>query len=150
MKRKIIPFAFFQLVLIVSSCGVNTKDWTKIELGFECKNVSSANIHYQRNENEYASYLEGNIFLTTSNDICELIEIIKSFPIKKDIEKSIDSISFATKIEITFAFDKLYKTNDDKLWFFEYGISDSKVILNNGDIHYLPGRIDIIYENFLK
>lgn len=137
-------------LLFLASCGINTIDWPKIELDFESENVSLANICYARNKNDYVDYLNDEIILKTSDEISELIKIIECFPIKKEAEKNVNTTSYAVKIDITFIFNETYKNNVEKIIFFGYGISDSKIVLNNGDIHYLPGRIDIIYENFIK
>lgn len=150
-RHKLLTFLLVEVdLLFLTSCGVNTKDWPKIELGFESENVFSANICYERSKNDYVDYLNEETLLKTTDDISELIEIIECFPIKREIEKNVNTTSYAVKIEITFVFNETYKNDVEKIFFFEYGISDSKVVLNNGEIHYLPGRIDIIYENFIK
>lgn len=106
-------------LLFLASCGVNTKDWPKIELDFESENVSLANICYERNKNDYVDYLNDEINLKTSGDILELIEIIECFPIKKETEKNVNTTSYAVKIDITFVFNEAYKNNVEKIIFLD-------------------------------
>ncbi len=149
MRRQLF-FTAFCLPFLLSSCGVNTKGWPNIELDFKNENVISANVCYQRNKDDYAEYLDGKILLTSAEDISSLLQIIECFPIKEEKESSINTSIFATKIIIDFLLDDSFENKYERLAFYEYGIGNSKVMLNNGDVHYLPGRIDIIYESFIN
>ena len=144
MSFAVISFA---VSLFLSSCGGDTRGWPHIEFDFGSQDVSKATIYYQINKSEYIDYLEDVLIFNNQTEFEELLSDIKGYPIKKEKESSIETSTYFSKTIINFTLVDSYADNIERLIFYSYGVGSSKVMLNNGDVHFVPGRVDYIYED---
>ncbi|MFA5442907.1 MAG: hypothetical protein WCX85_04380 [Bacilli bacterium] len=151
MKHKLEKNGLLAVVLIpllfLSSCGVNTKDWPHIELDFATSDISLATFSFQQNANDIIDYVEDYLVFSDETDFDKLISIIKAYPIKKERESAIETANFMQRIIVDFIFEDTFVKKTERIAFYGYGIAKGKVMLDNGDIHFVPGDIGAFYKH---
>ena len=130
---------------LLASCGVNTKDWPRIEFEFEPHDLVSLTVCFKRKPNRYADYLEDTIVFNDEKSIGGVMELISGIPYKKEVVDDIEEENYATKLVMDFDFAD-ESIENKSLKFYEYGISNAKVVFTNGDIHFLLANIEGLYE----
>ena len=130
---------------LLASCGVNTKDWPRIEFEFEPHDLVSLTVCFQRKPNNYADKLEDTMVFNDIELIDKVIETVTGIPYKKSIDSKIDEEKYMTKLVMDFDFAD-ESIENKSLKFYEYGISNAKVVFTNGEIHFLPANIGGLYE----
>ncbi len=138
------------LVCLTSSCGgIDTRGWPHIELAFENFDVLKASVDYTHNKKGWKDENEtGYLTIQDEESINSLIFYIKEFAIKKDPESYLDISDFRTRILVTFYYEYSGEIFSNKLSFYSYGVYESKVLLDNGDVHFVPSEIDHLYKKF--
>lgn len=134
---------FVVSLFFVSSCGYNTKNWPRISFEFESKDVEKITISFIKNSDKIEEKNNNQIIVEKEN-INKTIECLVGIPYKDDLETQINRDEYLLKLDITFSF-KLSSLDDYKIVFYEYGVSNSKVVFNNGDVHFLIADIEGIF-----
>lgn len=130
---------------LLSGCGINTKTWPHISFSFSADDVLEITVFYERNANKYLDYLKEEIVINKKDSIESIINTIEAYPYKEEKEKSVNEEDFSSMISVEFIYSDCLEEKTENIKFYEYGISNSKVILNDSTIHYLPGDISEIY-----
>lgn len=137
----------FTLVFIVG-CGVNTKGWPQLNLPFESDQITKIAIDYNKmpyakNKSNFQDFLE----ITDNNTLEDVYHKIESFPYKEKKETNINTDSYWVKIQVTLFYNDNVGTKEYVLSFYSYGVTKGYFVLDNGDIHYVPGNFaNAIYE----
>ena len=148
MKKFFLIFGF--AIILLTSCGQDTMNWPHISFEFLDSSVTAIAVTYIRNENKYADYKKDCLVTNDFEKISYLLESIKGFPIKEEKEKSIETSSYVVNIVIDFYLDEKCDNKTSRLVYYCYGISDGKIMLNNGDVHFIPGRFEVVYEDLIR
>lgn len=125
----------------LTSCGVNTLNWPTIELPFLSSDINSITLDFESREN--GSFFD-KIIVTDSEQSLSIYENIDGFPIKEEKETSIETNKYFIRLSVDF-----YLRETDmpfyRLVYYEYGIADGKIMLDDGAVHWLPGNFSLIY-----
>lgn len=145
MKKTMLLSLIIASSNVLASCGGDTKDWPRITFDFEPESVETLSIYYERLENDYEYFLEDTLLLSDLENISEAMEIMSAYPYRAKCEKNYNEKDYCSRViaDFTFLDDSI---NNQRIQYYSYGISNGKVIFNNGEIHFIPGRIDAIYE----
>ena len=132
--RSAIYFASFaQSLSFLSACGVNTKTWPHITFSFSVDDIL------------YLDYLKDTITINKKDAIESVLDTIKAYPYKEAEEKDADETNYCSMIKVKIAYFENSEEKNENISFYEYGVSNCKVILNDGTVHNLPGDISTIY-----
>lgn len=144
--RPAIYFAFLaQSLSFLSACGVNTKTWPHITFSFSVDDVLEVTVFYERNANKYLDYIKDTITINKKDAIESVLDTIKAYPYKEAEEKDADETNYCSMIKVKIAYFENSEEKNENIRFYEYGVSNCKVILNDGTVHNLPGDISTIY-----
>lgn len=131
-------FLFFLLIVTctfsLSSCGSNTKDWPRLSLPFEAKDVSQIEMTYQNKDVEENRTIIDEYLI---DYICDI-----GFPYKEKLEKSEVTKGWLIKINLVFSVNN---NENYELIFYNFGISKGYVDINGEEIHFLPADIESFY-----
>lgn len=136
------------MLFILLSCGVNTRDWPRIDLPFNESDLYKATIDYEmravgKNTETKVDYIE----ILSENALLELYYKIESFPYKKEKGKKINTIDYFVKIQIVLFYNDVEEAKEYIITFYSYGVTKGYIVLENGDIYYIPGDFaTVIYE----
>ncbi len=149
---RFIKLILLSLTCLASSCGgPDTRGWPHIVLDFNCSEISKITIDFTQHKFGFRDDQEKVDFLILKNpeQFESFVFYVTEFDLKKDPESFLDISNFRYRILVTFYYwksDEIFTTN---LRFYSYERYESKVMLNNGDVHFIPWEIGHLYEKFV-
>ena len=145
MNKKILTFAVLPVVLSLSSCGGNTKDWPRISFSFTADDVIETRMYFHQKANSYVEEIKDSRVSEEKEFAERAIGALSGYPYKEKATKSIDTKNYALMLDLQFTYLSDSIETIEKITLYEYGISDGKVVFNNGEIHFLPGTVYAAY-----
>lgn len=149
MNKNKSVFSLILVTLLLSSCGQNTKDWPRTAFSFTYEDVIETNLYFHQKSNDYVKEMDDS---RISSDVLfskRVIESITALPYKEKKEKAVDTKNYSLLLSIQFTYLNDNVEEIESVKFYEYGISDGKVVFNNGDIHFFPGTVRGIYNSIV-
>lgn len=137
-KCRLLSFGF---ILFLTGCGVNTLNWPTINFSFSSNEITSIAMNFVSKEKGYFS---DEIVIVESEKISGIFETIDGIPIKEEKENSIETNNYLIRLSIDFHLNDA-KSTLYRLVYYEYGIADGKIMFDNGDVHWLPGNLSLLY-----
>ena len=141
MNKKILTFAVLPVVLSLSSCGYNTKDWPRVSFSFSYEDVVETSLYFHQKSNSYVEEMEDSIVSEDKSFAKRTMQTISAYPYREKKERTIDTKNYSILFSIQFTYLKDNVEEIENIKFYEYGISDGKIVLNNGEIHFIPGDV---------
>ncbi len=144
MKRKallLLPLAF-----MVTSCGTNTQGWPTIDLPFSVDKVYSVTMNYVEKQKDDRIFSD-MIVISESNRLLKFYNEIDLQLIKEKPEKTLETKKYWVKIIFDFKLIN-YESSFYRLVYYGYGLFEGKIMLDNGEVHWVPGVFPQIYEKF--
>ena len=74
------------------------------------------------------------------------MQTISAYPYREKKERTLDTKNYYLILDIQFTY---FDDCVEKITFYEYDIADGKVVLNNGEIHFLPGTVRGAYDSIV-
>ena len=149
MNKKILTFAVLPVVLSLSSCGGNTKDWPRTSFTFTYEMVIETKLYFHQKANNYVKEIYDSRESSDALFSKRVIESITALPYKEKKEKTVDAKNYSLLLSIQFTYLNDNVEEIENIIFYEYGISNGKVVFNNGDIHFFPGTVRGIYNSIV-
>lgn len=140
------PILAFLCLPVLISCGINTKDWPRIDLKLDDASLKSIEIeHFERN-NKTGVIDEKNVKRTNKPDsIKQNIENIESLPYKENFEEVPTSKDYIFKTIISIEGEDVFS----KITLINYGVSNGFVSFKEREWHFLPGDFSGLYYDFI-
>lgn len=136
--RYFIIFVFS--VILLSSCGYDTRDWPRIDLPFLSDDVVEVEIFYKMQPKGKSTVDEvDHLTISAKESIGYLVDSVRSYPYKEKIEKNIDKDSYWVRVEVKFKLIEGFDLSEYKLIYYGYGVTNGYIVLDSGSIHFLPG-----------
>ncbi len=145
MNKKLLSLAILPIVLSLSSCGYNAKDWPRISFSFTADDVIETRMYFHQKANSYVEEIKDSRVSEEKEFAERAIGALSGYPYKEKATKSIDTKNYALMLDLQFTYLSDNIETIEKITLYEYGISDGKVVFNNGEIHFLPGTVYAAY-----
>lgn len=145
MNKKLLSLAILPVMLSLSSCGYNTKDWPRISFSFTADDVIETRMYFHQKANSYVEEIKDSRVSEEKEFAERAIGTLSGYPYKEKATKSIDTKNYALMLDLQFTYLSDNIETIEKITLYEYGISDGKVVFNNGEIHFLPGTVYAAY-----
>lgn len=146
MNKKLIFLPLFS-ILTITSCGGDTRGWPTIDFPFSSDQVNSITMNYV-NKDKADEVFTDTIVITEQSQIQEIYSTICGIPYKEQVEKTIESKKYYRKLCFDFQLIN-FESSFYRLIYYEYGITNGKVMFDNGEVHWLPGNVVWVYENYV-
>lgn len=140
-KRFLYSFTLFSMIISLSACGVDTKDWPRISFSFTADDVIETRMYFHQKAHKYAEEMEDSIVSEDKSFAKRAMQTISAYPYREKKERAVDTKNYYLILDIQFTYFDDCVEKIEKITFYEYDIADGKVVLNNGDIHYIPGSV---------
>ena len=145
MNKKLLRLVILPVVLSLSSCGYNTMDWPRISFSFTADDVIETRMYFHQKANSYVEEIKDSRVSEEKEFAERAIGALSGYPYKEKATKSIDTKNYALMLDLQFTYLSDNIETIEKITLYEYGISDGKVVFNNGEIHFLPGTVYAAY-----
>ena len=146
MNKKLLTLAILPIVLSLSSCGYDTRDWPRPSFTFSCEDVAETNLYFHQKATRYTEELEDSIVSEDKLFAKRVIDTVTAYPYREKKERTLDTKNYYLILDIQFTY---FDDCVEKITFYEYDIADGKVVLNNGEIHFLPGTVRGAYDSIV-
>ena len=77
------------------------------------------------------------------------MQTISAYPYREKKERTIDTKNYSILLSIQFTYLNGDIEEIENIKFYEYDVADGKIILNNGEIHFLPGTVRGAYDSIV-
>ena len=141
MNKCLSNLSLIVITLLLSSCGYDTKDWPRVPFSFSYEDVVETSLYFHQKANRYAEEMEDSIVSEEKSFAKRAMETISAYPYREKKERTIDTKNYFILLSIQFTYLKDNVEEIENIKFYEYDISDGKIILNNGEIHFIPGDV---------
>ena len=149
MNKCLSNLSLIVITLLLSSCGQNTKDWPRTSFTFTYEMVIETKLYFHQKANNYVKEIYDSRESSDALFSKRVIESITALPYKEKKEKTVDAKNYSLLLSIQFTYLNDNVEEIENIIFYEYGISNGKVVFNNGDIHYFPGTVRVIYNSIV-
>ena len=149
MNKNKSVFSLILVTLLLSSCGQNTKDWPRISFSFTADDVIETRMYFHQRANKYAEEMEDSRVSEEKEFAERAISTLSAYPYKEKATKRIDTKNYFLMLDIQFTYFDDSVEKIEKITFYEYDVSDGKVVFNDGDIHYIPGSVYGAYSSIV-
>ena len=149
LNKKIITFAVLPVVLSLSSCGYDTRDWPRPSFTFSYEDVVETSLYFHQKANRYVEEMEDSIVSEDKSFAKRAMQTISAYPYREKKERTLDTKNYYLILDIRFTYFDDCVEKIEKITFYEYDIADGKVVLNNGEIHFLPGTVRGAYDSIV-
>lgn len=150
MNKKLLTLAILPVMLSLSSCGYNTKDWPRTSFSFTADDVIETRMYFHQKANSYVEEIKDSRVSEEKEFAERVIGTLGAYPYKEKATKRIDTKNYALMLDIQFTYLNDNIETIEKITLYEYGISDGKVVFNNGEIHFIPGTVRGGYDSIVS
>ncbi len=141
MNKRLSNLSLIVITLLLSSCGYDTKDWPRVSFSFSYEDVVETSLYFHQKANRYVEEMEDSIVSEDKSFAKRAMQTISAYPYREKKERTIDTKNYSILFSIQFTYLKDNVEEIENIKFYEYGISDGKIVLNNGEIHFIPGDV---------
>ena len=141
MNKCLSNLSLIVITLLLSSCGYDTKDWPRVSFSFSNEDVVETSRYFHQKANRYVEEMEDSIVSEDKSFAKHAMQTISAYPYREKKERTIDTKNYSILFSIQFTYLKDNVEEIENIKFYEYGISDGKIVLNNGEIHFIPGDV---------
>ena len=78
------------------------------------------------------------------------MQTISAYPYREKKERTLDTKNYYLILDIQFTYFDDCVEKIEKITFYEYDIADGRVVLNNGEIHFIPGTVRGGYDSIVE
>ena len=149
MNKCLSNLSLIVITLLLSSCGYDTKDWPRVSFSFSYEDVVETNLYFHQKANRYAEEMEDSIVSEDKSFAKRAMQTISAYPYREKKERTVDTKNYSILLSIQFTYLKDNVEEIENIKFYEYGISDGKIILNNGEIHFIVGTVRGGYDSIV-
>ena len=149
MNKCLSNLSLIVITLLLSSCGYDTKDWPRVSFSFSYEDVVETNLYFHQKANRYVEEMEDSIVSEDKSFAKGAMETISAYPYREKKERTVDTKNYSILLSIQFTYLKDNVEEIENIKFYEYGISDGKIILNNGEIHFIVGTVRGGYDSIV-
>ena len=149
MNKKLLTLAILPIVLSLSSCGYDTRDWPRVSFSFSYEDVVETNLYFHQKATRYTEELEDSIVSEDKSFAKRAMQTISAYPYREKKERTLDTKNYYLILDIQFTYFDDCVEKIEKITFYEYDVADGKVVLNNGEIHFLPGTVRGAYDSIV-
>ena len=149
MNKCLSNLSLIAITLLLSSCGYDTKDWPRVSFSFSYEDVVETNLYFHQKANRYAEEMKDSIVSEEKSFAKRAMETISAYPYREKKERTVDAKNYSILLSIQFTYLKDNVEEIENIKFYEYGISDGKIILNNGEIHFIVGTVRGGYDSIV-
>lgn len=149
MNKCLSNLSLIVITLLLSSCGHDTKDWPRVSFSFSYEDVVETSLYYHQKANSYVEEMEDSIVSEDKSFAKRAMQTISAYPYREKKERTIDTKNYSILFSIQFTYLKDNVEEIENIKFYEYGISDGKIVLNNGEIHFIPGDVGGGYDSLV-
>lgn len=149
MNKCLSNLSLIVITLLLSSCGYDTKDWPRVSFSFSYEDVVETSLYYHQKANSYVEEMEDSIVSEDKSFAKRAMQTISAYPYREKKERTIDTKNYSILFSIQFTYLKDNVEEIENIKFYEYGISDGKIVLNNGEIHFIPGDVGGGYDSLV-
>ena len=149
MNKCLSNLSLIVITLLLSSCGYDTKDWPRVSFSFSNEDVVETSLYFHQKANRYVEEMEDSIVSEDKSFAKRAMQTISAYPYREKKERTIDTKNYSILLSIQFTY-----LNDDieeieNIKFYEYDVADGKIILNNGEIHFIVGTVRGGYDSIV-
>ena len=149
MNKCLSNLSLIVITLLLSSCGYNTKDWPRVSFSFSYEDVVETSLYFHQKATRYTEELEDSIVSEDNLFAKRVIDTVTAYPYREKKERTLDTKNYYLILDIQFTYFDDCVEKIEKITFYEYDIADGKVVLNNGEIHFLPGTVRGAYDSIV-
>ncbi len=149
MNKCLSNLSLIVITLLLSSCGYDTKDWPRVSFSFSYEDVVETNLYFHQKANRYVEEMEDSIVSEDKSFAKRAMQTISAYPYREKKDRTVDTKNYSILLSIQFTYLKDNVEEIEKIKFYEYGISDGKIILNNGEIHFIVGTVRGGYDSIV-
>ena len=149
MNKCLSNLSLIVITLLLSSCGYDTKDWPRVSFSFSYEDVVETSLYFHQKANRYAEEMEDSIVSEEKSFAKRAMETVSAYPYREKKERTVDAKNYSILLSIQFTYLKDNVEEIENIKFYEYGISDGKIILNNGEIHFIVGTVRGGYDSIV-
>ena len=149
MNKCLSNLSLIVITLLLSSCGQNTKDWPRVSFSFSYEDVVETSLYFHQKANSYVEEMEDSIVSEDKSFAKRAMQTVSAYPYREKKERTIDTKNYSILFSIQFTYLKDNVEEIENIKFYEYGISDGKIVLNNGEIHFIPGDVGGGYDSLV-
>ena len=149
MNKCLSNLSLIAITLLLSSCGYDTKDWPRVSFSFSYEDVVETSLYFHQKANRYAEEMEDSIVSEEKSFAKRAMETVSAYPYREKKERTVDAKNYSILLSIQFTYLKDNVEEIENIKFYEYGISDGKIILNNGEIHFIVGTVRGGYDSIV-
>lgn len=149
MNKCLSNLPLIVITILLSSCGYDTKDWPRVSFSFSYEDVVETNLYFHQKANSYVEEMEDSIVSEDKSFAKRAMQTISAYPYREKKERTIDTKNYSILFSIQFTYLKDNVEEIENIKFYEYGVSDGKIVLNNGEIHFIPGDVGGGYDSLV-
>ena len=149
MNKCLSNLSLIVITLLLSSCGYNTKDWPRVSFSFSYEDVVETSLYFHQKATRYTEELEDSIVSEDNLFAKRVIDTVTAYTYREKKERTLDTKNYYLILDIQFTYFDDCVEKIEKITFYEYDIADGKVVLNNGEIHFLPGTVRGAYDSIV-
>ena len=149
MNKCLSNLPLIVITILLSSCGYDTKDWPRVSFSFSYEDVVETSLYYHQKANSYVEEMEDSIVSEDKSFAKRAMQTISAYPYREKKERTLDTKNYSIFFSIQFTYLKDNVEEIENIKFYEYGISDGKIVLNNGEIHFIPGDVGGGYDSLV-
>ena len=149
MNKCLSNLPLIVITILLSSCGYDTKDWPRVSFSFSYEDVVETNLYFHQKATRYTEELEDSIVSEDKSFAKRAMQTISAYPYREKKERTIDTKNYSILFSIQFTYLKDNVEEIENIKFYEYGVSDGKIVLNNGEIHFIPGDVGGGYDSLV-
>ena len=149
MNKCLSNISLIVISLLLSSCGYDTRDWPRPSFTFSYEDVVETNLYFHQKANRYVEEMEDSIVSEDKSFAKRAMQTISAYPYREKKERTLDTKNYYLILDIRFTYFDDCVEKIEKITFYEYDIADGKVVLNNGEIHFLPGTVRGAYDSIV-
>ena len=141
MNKCLSNLSLIVMTLLLSSCGYDTRDWPRVSFSFSYEDVVETSLYFHQKANRYVEEMEDSIVSEDKSFAKRAMQTISAYPYREKKERTLDTKNYYLILDIQFTYFDDCVEKIEKITFYEYDVADGKVVLNNGEIHFVPGDI---------
>lgn len=148
MKKKIFGAMISPIVVLsLVSCGHNTRDWPRIDLGIEPEDVLLYSAHHIGIANAYREYMDETKTTDNPEAIKENLIGVQNMPYQEELMDFDEDRKWGDFLEVTIT----TKSEARVIKYIGYGITVGAVCFKNDEWHFLPGDfVGFLFDEFVE
>ena len=149
MNKCLSNLSLIVITLLLSSCGYDTKDWPRVSFSFSYEDVVETSLYFHQKANRYVEEMEDSIVSEDKSFAKRAMQTISAYPYREKKERTLDTKNYYLILDIQFTYFDDCVEKIEKITFYEYDVADGKVVLNNGEIHFIVGTVRGGYDSIV-